>query len=83
MKGTTKMTWEEFLDSLELSGANVTMTNSEERSFRRMGCDCCNNGLANDVYDCVLHKHDYTGEVVRTEDVSICSECLCIFHYGE
>jgi len=78
------MNWEEFLDSLELSGTNVTMTNSEERSFRRMGCDCCNNGLANDVYECVLHKHDYTGEVDGlTVEVNICAECFCIFHYGE
>lgn len=75
------MTWEEMLESFEMSGANITMTNSEEKSFKRMGCDCCNNGLANDVYDCILHKHDFNGEVVRTEEISLCAECVYDFHY--
>ena len=76
-----KMTWEEMLESFEMSGANVTMTNSEEKTFTRMGCDCCNNGLANDVYECILHKHDYKGEVVRTEEINLCAECVYDFHY--
>jgi hypothetical protein len=83
MKGTTKMTWEEYIDRLEMSGANVTMENAEERHFRRFGCDKCNDWMANDVYECQIHKHDHTGEIVRTEELNICSECVYEFHYGD
>jgi hypothetical protein len=77
------MTWEEMLDSFEMSGSSTSLENSEETSFTWAGCDCCNNGLGNEVYDCKLHKHDYTGEIVRTEEINLCGECLYAYHYGE
>jgi hypothetical protein len=58
----------------------TTISPDDEGSFSRSGCDCCQTGLANTVYEC----HGFnpkTREVVELGDV--CHECLCYFANGD
>ncbi len=48
--------------------------------FSHQGCDCCNDGLGNNV-EPVVGYNPKTKEVEELGD--ICGECLCFFANGE
>lgn len=55
----------------------LALDSEEESQFRWRGCDNCNNGLGNDVYECKAHtKEDYY-------EIFLCSSCLCAYHNGD
>ena len=70
---------EKFLKHNEVNCCSQ-VDSDNEGSFSWSGCDCCDNGLGNTVYEC----HGYspkTKEVVELGDV--CHECLCYFANGD
>jgi len=54
-----------------------------EKYFSYAGCDNCNNGLGNDVYDCKAwfwkNKHFKDSDFY---EVKICHSCLCAHYNG-
>jgi|TARA_Y100000031_G_C8005122_1_gene285430 hypothetical protein len=62
-------------------------SSSDEASFSYRGCDICNNGLGNDVYDIKGFISLYDAKHSKGDDDSysfqICNECLYKTHYGE
>jgi hypothetical protein len=67
---------------LKVNGANCCSMkhDTDEGSFSRNGCDCCENGLGTTVYECQGFSPK-TKRVVELGD--ICHECLCYFANGD
>lgn len=54
--------------------------NDGEAHFSSHGCDACDNGLGNNVYECEGYSPKKK-EVVDLGD--ICHECICYFYNGD
>lgn len=55
-----------------------------EKYFSYIGCDNCNNGLGNDVYDCrAWFWIDEEKLESSFYEIKICGDCLYSYHYGE
>jgi len=58
----------------------VVDDNEDQYNFSYLGCNCCNDGLGQEVTKASGYDPK-TGEVVEFE--RICAECLYIAAYGE
>lgn len=58
---------------------------SDEPYFSSYGCDCCNLGLAGDVYDItMLGKKDIKNKIFdHVLEGQVCSGCLCSLVNGD
>ena len=68
-----------FLKNNEVNTVSIKHDN-DEGSFSNHGCDCCNTGLGNNVYECIGYNPN-TKQVVDLGDV--CSQCICYFYNGD
>lgn len=72
---------------LKQQGVNCVSIISDDESgenpdphFSWRGCDCCQTGLGNSVYDC--HGYDPKSKSV-VEIGQVCGECICYFYNGD
>ena len=71
----------EFLSINEVNCCSII--NDHEGSFSPQGCDCCNSGLGQTVYEC--NGYNPTDKSV-VEIGDVCSECIQYFYnndYGD
>lgn len=69
---------EDFLKTNEVNCCSI-ISDSDEGSFNRNGCDCC-GGLATTTYECNGYAPE-TNSVIFLGDV--CPECICYFYNGD
>ena len=43
----------------------------------------CNDGLGNDVYECIEYEDAKEIDEGEYRDVKVCCDCLYKYHYGE
>lgn len=51
--------------------------------FMSQGCDICNDGLGNDVTECIAYKDATTIDKGEYLDIEVCGACLCEYFNGE
>lgn len=71
-----------FKEHNEIVGISIIEdeTHSGEASFSSNGCDVCDDGLGNNVYDC----HAWSPNEHRIIDgFQICHECICFEYNGD
>lgn len=79
-----KGNWDRPGDMTLPGGLSLVIEREEpEAGFSPLGCDWCNNGLGNDVYECI--EYDDATKIDRGEyfEVRLCNECRCKYHNGE
>jgi len=70
----------EFLKENEVNCCSIIESEQEnDAQFSYSGCDCCQDGLGNNVYNC----NGYNPENKEIVDLGqICGECLNYFYNG-
>ena len=74
---------EQFLENQGVDTCSIQQDETKqdtEAYFSMRGCECCDTGLGNNVYDCI-------GYAPKTKTVveigRVCHECICYFYNGD
>ena len=70
---------DEFIVKEELTCLTID-GEEQEAYFSWRGCDICNDGLGNNVYDC-SGFHPSSGSIVT--GYQVCGGCLCYIYNGD
>lgn len=74
-----------FPGSRDTDHIEVTITierETAEPSFNHSGCDLCNDGMGNSVYDCIGYDDASKINEGNYHEIEVCGDCLCNYHNG-
>lgn len=70
-----------YSEFLKASGLQYIAVKDAENDaeYSRFGCECCDNGLGNNLYECVGVTTDTDEEI---DGIMLCADCTAYFSNG-